>query len=193
MATYEIRVEIPPGYPVAEPLVFETGGAFPHDTAHHVYDNDRCCVLVWESWTATAADLSIRAFFDGPLRNYFLGQYAVAHGGAWPFGERAHGAEGLAQACAERLGCAPDLRTVKGFLKGLIKVHGRPDAAGLLAMPMRQRAQYRSVLRWQASGCVGGGVLRGGRSHAGPADPAAAAGRDETQAGTTVRWRDPAR
>ena len=125
LATYEIRVEIPPGYPVAEPLVFETGGAFPHDTAHHVYDNDRCCVLVWESWTATAADLSIRAFFDGPLRNYFLGQYAVAHGGAWPFGERAHGAEGLAQAYAERLGCAPDLRTARGFLIGLIKLYGR--------------------------------------------------------------------
>ena len=76
LATYEIRVEIPPGYPVAEPLVFETGGAFPHDTDHHVYDNDRCCVLVWENWTATAADVSIRAFFEGPFRNYFLGQYA---------------------------------------------------------------------------------------------------------------------
>jgi hypothetical protein len=125
LAEYEVRVEILPGYPVAEPVVFETAGAFPHDTAHHVYDNNRCCVLVWESWTATAADLSIRAFFEGPLRNYFLGQYAVAHGGTWPFGERAHGAEGLAQAYAERLGCAPHLKTVNGFLKGLIKLHGR--------------------------------------------------------------------
>lgn len=119
-------------------MVFETGGAFLHDAAHHVYDNGRCCVLVWESWVATADDTSVRAFFAGPLRNYFLGQYAVAQGGDWPFGERAHGAQGLAEAYAERLGCAADMRIVKAFLKGFIKVQGR------CAMPLFWRCPCES-------------------------------------------------
>ena len=80
LAAYELRIELSPAYAAVEPRAWETGGAFPHDTDHHVFDNGRCCLLVWEHWLATAGDISLRAFFDGPLRNYFLGQYAVAQG-----------------------------------------------------------------------------------------------------------------
>lgn len=125
LAAYELRIELSATYPAVEPRVFETGGAFPHDTDHHVYDGDRCCLLVWEHWLATAQDTSLRAFFDGPLRNYFLGQCAAAQGQDWPFGERSHGARGLAEAYAEQLGCAAEVRTVKLFLKCFIKIHGR--------------------------------------------------------------------
>jgi hypothetical protein len=125
LAAYQLRIELSAAYPAVEPEVSETGGAFPHDADHHVFENGRCCLLVWEHWIATADDTSLRAFFDGPLRNYFLGQYAVAQGQDWPFGERAHGAKGLADAYAERLGCGAEVRAVKVFLKGLLKIHGR--------------------------------------------------------------------
>ena len=125
LATYELRIELAAAYPAVEPKVWETGGAFPHDVDHHVFDSGRCCLVVWEHWLATADDTSLRAFFDGPLRNYFLGQYAVAQGLGWPFGERSHGPKGIAEAYADRLGCDAEVRAVKLFLKGLVRIHGR--------------------------------------------------------------------
>jgi hypothetical protein len=122
---YQIRVEISEKYRDDEPLDFELEGAFPHQNSHHAYPEGRCCTLVWEPWVTTAQDISIGAFFDGPLRNFFLSQHCVELGQDWPFGEQAHGARGLIDAYADRLGCRPEARDVRQFLKGLIKLQGR--------------------------------------------------------------------
>jgi len=125
IAEYEIRVEIDPDYPRVEPKVFETAGAFPHSEEHHAYDLGQCCVLIWEIWTAESPDTSILAYFEGPLRNFFLSQYLVLSGKEWPFGEWQHGQDGLAQAFSQRLGCKPDVRTVRKFLHSYIKILNR--------------------------------------------------------------------
>lgn len=127
LAEYHIRVEIDPRYPDVEPKVFETGGAIPREDRLHVYGEGQCCVLIWETWKATAPDVSIEAFFEGPLRNFFLSQYSVALGQGWPFDEWEHGRAGLATAYAERLGYSFDEITVKKFLKGYLKILGRRE------------------------------------------------------------------
>ena len=41
---------------------------------------------------------------DGPLHEYFLGQFYFEKTGRWPFGERLHGYAGLQEAFADALG-----------------------------------------------------------------------------------------
>jgi hypothetical protein len=52
---------------------------------------NRIEALVPEEWLL-ARDQTFRAFLDGPMRNFFLGQILVEAGKPWPFGERPHSA-----------------------------------------------------------------------------------------------------
>jgi len=70
----------------------------------HINPDGDCCVTVWENWLVTTDDPSFSGFISGPLNEYFLGQYCFERTDKWPFGERAHGAPGLAEAYADALG-----------------------------------------------------------------------------------------
>jgi len=106
LARYAVRIELTHAYPRIEPRVFETGGRIKRDPDHHINGDGDCCVTVWENWLATAADTGIAAYLGGPLREYFLGQFWFEKTGSWPFGERAHGLEGMEEAYADALGIA---------------------------------------------------------------------------------------
>ena len=104
LARYDVRIELSPTYPRIEPRVFETGGRITRDPDHHINGDGDCCVTVWENWLATAPDVGIAAYLGGPLREYFLGQFWFEKTGSWPFGERAHGVDGMEEAYADALG-----------------------------------------------------------------------------------------
>jgi len=104
ITAFDIRMELPVDYPRLEPKVFETGGRIPREADRHVNHDGDCCVTVWEHWLATAPDQSIAGYINGPLHEYFLGQFWFEKTGTWPFGERAHGIPGLEQAYADVLG-----------------------------------------------------------------------------------------
>jgi hypothetical protein len=106
LASYAVRIELSSAYPRIEPRVFETGGRITRDPDHHINGDGDCCVTVWENWLATASDTGIAAYLSGPLREYFLGQFWFEKTGSWPFGERAHGLEGMEEAYADALGIA---------------------------------------------------------------------------------------
>lgn len=101
---FVVRIELSPLYPRREPKVFEVGGRIPREPDRHINPDGDCCVTVWENWLVTADDPSFSGFISGPLNEYFLGQYWFERTGKWPFGERAHGAPGLAEAYADALG-----------------------------------------------------------------------------------------
>lgn len=143
IAEYQVKVDIALGYPRIEPKALETGGAIPRNADHHINPDGTCCVVIWEAWIAAEADISIKAYFDGPLKNYFLGQHLKRETGKWPFGEWAHGDPGLVDAFAERLGCKPNQKTVRYLLRILSKDWPR----GHWACPCRSGKIIRKCCR----------------------------------------------
>lgn len=104
ISEFDIEINLPAAYPSREPKVFEVGGRIPRCADRHINPDGDCCVTVWEHWLVSTGDHSFARFLDGPVYEYFLGQYWYEKTGTWPFGERAHGARGLEEAYAEALG-----------------------------------------------------------------------------------------
>lgn len=114
LAEYQIKLELDPQYPVVEPRLFETSGAVPE--GRHLNPDGTCCTCVWEEWLAATPDVTVPAYMDGPLRDYFLSQRHFELTEEWPFGEREHGLEGFLDGCAEALGIEPDPKTIIEYL-----------------------------------------------------------------------------
>jgi hypothetical protein len=108
IAEFEIAVLTDPGYPLAEPILAETGERIPRDIDRHMYQNGACCPCVWEEWLATAENTSFASFMEGPVRNFFLSQLYFEEHGEWPFGERKHGIEGLLESVSRVIGRSLD-------------------------------------------------------------------------------------
>lgn len=106
ISEFEIEMVLPERYPRREPKVFEVGGRIPRCPDRHINPDGDCCVTVWEHWLVTASDHSFAAFLNGPVNEFFLGQYWYENTGTWPFGERPHGQKGLVEAYADSLSIA---------------------------------------------------------------------------------------
>lgn len=104
ISEFDIEIVLSPRYPDREPKVFEIGGRIARNPDRHVNSDGDCCVTVWEHWLASTQDHSFGSFLNGPLHQFFLGQYWFEKTGKWPFGEYAHGDNGLWEAYAEVLG-----------------------------------------------------------------------------------------
>ena len=114
---FDIVMVLAPGFPLREPKVFEIAGRIPRSADRHINLNGDCCVTVWEHWLVSADDHSFANFFNGPVYEYFLGQYYYERTGKWPFGERAHGYRGLEEAYADALGIPNKKEDVSCYLK----------------------------------------------------------------------------
>lgn len=119
---YLIDVQISRDHPKSIPIVRETGGRIAHFRDLHINPEDgTCCVILPdERWRVWPIGSSLRAFLDGPVRNFFLGQSLVAAGGPWPFGQWGHGAEGIREYYSELLGMS-DARAIERFLECMSK------------------------------------------------------------------------
>ncbi len=104
ISEYDIKMVLAESYPKREPKVFEVGERIPRCPDRHINDDGDCCVTVWEHWLVSSEDHSFAAFLNGPLNEFFLGQYWYEKTGRWPFGERPHGQKGLEEAYADALG-----------------------------------------------------------------------------------------
>jgi hypothetical protein len=114
LGRYQVEIRFPPNYPRDLPIVEEIGGRIPRISDRHISSDGTACLLVPEEWLL-AGDQSFRAFLDGPMKNFFLGQLLVEIGKPWPFGERQHGYEGLIQAYMEVLGISDATRVIAYF------------------------------------------------------------------------------
>lgn len=101
---FDVLIAADENYPRSEPVLQEKAGRFPRDIDRHVYSTGTCCTCVWAEWLETSDDTSFAAFCGGPIRDFFLSQLHFEQEGDWPFGERKHGAEGLAESVSRILG-----------------------------------------------------------------------------------------
>lgn len=104
ITAFDVEMELSDRYPRREPKVFEVGGRVPRKPERHINPGGDCCVTVWENWLVATNDHSITNYLNGPLNEYFLGQFWFEKTGKWPFGERSHGVKGLEEAYADALG-----------------------------------------------------------------------------------------
>lgn len=128
---FEVRIELPEDFPFAEPLVYETAGDLPRDIDRHVYSDGRCCIEVWYAWCMrqriTQQDISVRSLLQGPVHNFFFGQYEVDQGRPWPYGEYAHGRRGIMEALADLFKVPAEKERVLARLKILKRTSHQDD------------------------------------------------------------------
>lgn len=114
---FSILIILPTDFPRSLPNVYEIGGRIPRTADRHVNSGsgEACVLLPEERWRVWSRGSSLLAYFNGPLRNYFLGQAMVELGEPWPFGERSHGIRGLRDYYNETLG-TDDPRIILKYL-----------------------------------------------------------------------------
>lgn len=117
---YDVLIRFPADYPDAPPMVWETGGRIPRLADRH--NSDSACLFVPFEWQLRRPDATFLTFLDNAMRGYFIGQSLVELGDAWPYGERAHGTDGMLQALAEMV--------------GVTDLDAAQCAAGMLAKPI---------------------------------------------------------
>lgn len=117
---FSIEIELSKNHPESLPVVRETGGRIPRHADRHVNatDGTACVLLPDEQWRLWPKGSSLRAYLEGPLRNFFLGQIAVEMGQPWPFGEWGHGVNGIIQYYAKLLNSG-DSQVIINFLECL--------------------------------------------------------------------------
>lgn len=97
--SFEVLIAISRGFPLIEPIVWETRKRIPRVQDRHIYpDSGRCCICIWEEWLWDVGDPSFHKFLVGPIHSYFVSQSIFEMTGDWPFGERRHGKPGLIDA-----------------------------------------------------------------------------------------------
>ncbi|MFN0217361.1 MAG: hypothetical protein ACKVP4_00960 [Hyphomicrobium sp.] len=111
--SYLIRVDLPDAYPRGLPAVYEIGGRIPRTDAYHVNaDGSLCLGVPEELWIKHVGRFEIDVILDGPLRTFLLGATDKLKGRDWPYGERAHGPQGLCQFYAPVIGSSDPLHVL---------------------------------------------------------------------------------
>lgn len=117
--TYQIQIAVNEDFPDIEPVVFEIGNRIPRITDRHTNPDGSCCITVWESWLATARDLTFRGYLKGPVQEFFLNQFFYEKTGKWRLGERPHFVQGAVEAFAEVLGTPATKDVVIRYLQSV--------------------------------------------------------------------------
>lgn len=102
--SYEILIDLVPGYPLNVPQVYELGGKIPkHMDRHLTSPNWYACLFVedarWEAWPIGA---SFRDFLSIPIHNFFLAQANFDEYGFFPKGEYSHSSKGVKEYYQEK-------------------------------------------------------------------------------------------
>lgn len=121
---FTIRMLIPSGFPVEEPIVWELDERIPRTQDRHMNGRaGECCLTVWEAWRAVTQEQNFQTFMEGPVSDFFLGQAMVERGDDWPFSELPHGRPGIIQAYAHALSLAESEALVVAYLDVLSHRH----------------------------------------------------------------------
>ena len=114
--TYQLRFVCPRDYPKTLPKVFEEGKYFPRDQEFHTYsDGSFCLASEIKIKSLIRDDHSLTAFFE-KIIDPFL--YAVTHRiefGNFPYGELAHGEQGLIDDYGEMFGLSGKLSVLRAL------------------------------------------------------------------------------
>lgn len=96
--TYLIEVRYPEGYPNCFPKVYEKSNKIPKIPDWHVNSDGTCCIKVHpEELLICRKGISLERFLEEQALPYFYNQTHRKIEGYYVNGERAHGAEGIAE------------------------------------------------------------------------------------------------
>ena len=141
---YAVEIILPADYPDVLPLVFEVGGRVVRDPDHHMKGEtgEACLFVPDEQWRVCPPGMGFLEFLNGPVRSFFLGQSLFRLTGKWPFGQRAHGAEGIREYYRELLG-TDDIAVILAYLECL----SRPTLKGHWPCPCGSGKRLRDCHR----------------------------------------------
>jgi hypothetical protein len=119
---FAVDVVLSPEHPHALPQVFETGGRIPRTLYRHISGDGSACIVMPDAfWLEHAAEeIDLMGYLAGPVHSYFLGQATVERGEPWPFGEWAHGGEGIVEFYGRLLGSSEPSR-VRDLLEAVLR------------------------------------------------------------------------
>ena len=93
---YELKIIIPPDYPDNLPTVFELSDKIPKEFDHVFTDGSLCLGVRTELMRDSKRGMDIKGFLGKYINSYlFSVTFFVKYNGAYPFGERSHGATGI--------------------------------------------------------------------------------------------------
>lgn len=92
--SYAVELWIPPAFPRAAPVVFETGGRIPQ-SFHHLASGALCLGSPTALRLVLQEVRTIGGFLDAVVLPYLYGHACHERSGVMPFGELEHGAAGL--------------------------------------------------------------------------------------------------
>jgi hypothetical protein len=117
-----IEIQFPDDYPRSLPVIREIGGRIPRTEDFHINrtTGEACIILPDERWWVLPPGFTFLDFLNGPVRNFFLGQALVQARKPWPFGQWAHGANGILEFYKQLLS-TNDPRTIGRYLECLSK------------------------------------------------------------------------
>lgn len=114
--TYQLRLVCPRDYPKTLPTVFDEGRYFPRNQDYHTYsDGSFCLASEIRIKSQLCDDHSLTAFFEKIIDRFL---YAVTHRiefGAFPYGELAHGEQGLIDDYGEMFGLSGKLAVMRAL------------------------------------------------------------------------------
>ncbi|HBK59713.1 MAG TPA: hypothetical protein DDZ84_02825 [Firmicutes bacterium] len=101
---YEVEILVPYDYPWSPPSIRETAGALPAGFEHRYADGGLCIGTGCDVIDFVDSHPSLAEFVDGIVASYFFSASYFKKYGTVPYGERAHGIEGIIEAYQERFG-----------------------------------------------------------------------------------------
>lgn len=114
--TYRLRLVCPHDYPQTLPKVFDEGRYFPRIQDYHTYsDGSFCLASEIRIKSQLRDDHSLTAFFEKIIDRFL---YAVTHRkefGNFPYGELAHGEQGLIDDYGEMFGLSGKLAVLRAL------------------------------------------------------------------------------
>lgn len=144
--SYEIEVFIPVGYPQAIPYVKEIGGKIPV-AFHHNSDETLCLDTPLTVLEVFRREETLSNFIDNLVVPYLYSYSYYQLKGQMPFGEWAHGTDGILADYKERLKVSDDV-----VILNLLRIIVEDCYRGHLACPCGSQQKLRQ--------CHGGGLLK---------------------------------
>lgn len=104
---YHVQIDVPHAFPDAVPLVHELGGRIPRDIDYHVFPSSGtlCLGSPFRLYLiARDCETLLDFVWSGIVPYLYAASYREQTGGPYPFGELAHGRDGLLDDYAQLLG-----------------------------------------------------------------------------------------
>lgn len=115
---YQVCIGVPFSFPLDEPVVYEVGERIPKTPDRHINPgSNSCCLGVWEEWLLTTSSPSFTGFMNELVNDYFTSQSWFELYGEWPYGQRSHGQQGVAEAYCRLLDIDLDANAAESYLR----------------------------------------------------------------------------